>query len=71
MVKPLPIHLSLEEVAVLLGHKVLTRGDVISALIVSDQQGILGQQLRPHLMYCCNITTDTIVITLSNYVNII
>ncbi len=51
MVRPIDkasICLSLEEVAVHAGHKVLMKVDDNSALSVGDQQGISGQQLRPH-----------------------
>jgi hypothetical protein len=42
-----PICLSLEEVTVRAGHKVVVEADDNSALIVGNQQGILGKQLRP------------------------
>jgi hypothetical protein len=38
--------LSLEQVAVSAGHKVLMEFDDNNALIVCDPDGILGQQLR-------------------------
>jgi hypothetical protein len=43
-----PIYLFSEEVAVWAGHEVLMEVDDNSALIVSNQWGILSQQLRPH-----------------------
>jgi hypothetical protein len=43
------------EVAVLVGHKVLVEINNNSALIVGDPEGILGEQLRPHLIHCLNI----------------
>jgi hypothetical protein len=36
--------LSLEEVAVHAGHKVLMEGDKIGAAIIGDSQGILGKR---------------------------
>ncbi len=49
MVRPIdlaPVCLSLVEVAVRADHKVLIKVDYNCALIFSDPQGILGQQLR-------------------------
>jgi hypothetical protein len=45
----------LEEVAVHAGHKVFMKVDDNNALIVDDQQGISGQQLRPHPTHFLNI----------------
>jgi hypothetical protein len=42
------IYLSLEEVIMHAGHQVLEEVDFKYVLIVSNLQGILGQQLRPH-----------------------
>jgi uncharacterized membrane-anchored protein len=44
-------HLSLLEVAVRTGLKVLMKVDYKSVMIVGDPQGILGQQLRTHPIY--------------------
>jgi hypothetical protein len=58
-----PIPLSLEEVNGCAGYKVLRDVDDISALIVGNPQGILGNQLRPHPMHSLNI----IIIMLINH----
>jgi hypothetical protein len=53
MVRPIewaPICLSLEEVTMLAKHEVLMEvGNIL--LIVGHAQGILEQQLRPHLLH--------------------
>ncbi len=49
-----PVQLSLEEVTLCVGHKVLTEVDDISALIVGDPRGMLGLQLRPQPIYLLN-----------------
>ncbi len=46
------IHLSLEEVAVHAGHKVLVEVDIDSMLIVGDPWQIGGQQLRLRQICC-------------------
>jgi hypothetical protein len=46
-----PTHLSLLEVAVRTGLKVLMKVDSNSAMIVGNAQGILGQQLRTNLLF--------------------
>jgi hypothetical protein len=54
MIRPMakaPIWLSLIEVAVHTGHKVLIEVDNYSRLIVGNPQGISGQQLRPHTIH--------------------
>ncbi len=43
--------MSLEEVTVRAGNKVLVKVDNNSVLIVGDPQGILSQQLRPHAIH--------------------
>ncbi len=48
-------HLSLKEVAVHAGLKVLMKVENNSAMIVGNPQGILGQQLRTQLIYLFNI----------------
>jgi hypothetical protein len=40
--------MSLEEIAVHAGHEVLMEVDYNISLIVSNQWGILDQQLKPH-----------------------
>jgi hypothetical protein len=52
------MRLSLKEVPVSSGHEVLFKVDDNSALIVSDPRGIVGQQLRPHLL-------NTIIISIT------
>jgi len=54
------IHLSLEEVAVHAGHKVLMDVDDIILLIVGIPQGILDQQLRPRPIHFSNIMFITL-----------
>ncbi len=49
------IYLSLEEVIMHAGCQVLEGVDFKCALIVSNLQGILGQQLRPHPIPSLNI----------------
>ncbi len=68
MVRPLeysPIHLSLEEVTVHAGHKVLMEVDDNTLLIIGNPRGILDQQLRPHGINLLNI-----IITLINYIKL-
>ncbi len=50
-----PIHLSVEDVIVCADHEVLVEVDDYSSLIVSDPQGIIGQQLRSWPMHLLNI----------------
>jgi hypothetical protein len=60
MVRPIelaPTHVSLEEVALCAGHKVLMLLTYISQ-IDDDPQWILDQQLRPHLL---NIITIILI----------
>jgi hypothetical protein len=45
----IPIHLSLKEVAMRAGGKVMTKIDHTSAPIVGDPLGILGRQIKLHL----------------------
>jgi hypothetical protein len=45
----------MEEVIVRTSHKVLMEVEDNCALIVSDPQGILDQQLRPHPIHVLNI----------------
>ena len=52
--KKSPICLSLEEATVHVGHEVLMNFYDKIFLIVSDRQGILDQQLRPHPMHLLN-----------------
>ncbi len=52
----------MEEVAVHAGHKVLVE-DYNNVLIGGDAQGILVQQLRPHLIHLIN----RIIIVLVSY----
>jgi hypothetical protein len=54
----------LEEVAVYAGHKVLMEADLFS-LTVSDTQGILDQQLRPHPIHIPNLLN---IILISNII---
>jgi hypothetical protein len=58
-----PSPLSLEDVNVCAGYKVLMDVDDISALIVGNPQGVLGNQLRPHTIHQLNI----IIIMLINH----
>jgi hypothetical protein len=44
-------HLSLEEVTACAGHEVLLEADNPSAQVVGNPRVILGQQLRPYLIY--------------------
>ncbi len=55
MTWPLPIHLLKEDVALSAGHKVLMEVDNISALIVGNPRGILGQQFRTGPINLLNI----------------
>ncbi len=45
----IPIYLSLEEVAMHAGGKVMTKIDDTSVPIVGDPLGILARQIKPHL----------------------
>jgi len=67
MVRPIykvPVRQSVVEVIVCAGHKVLVEVDDKSVMSVSNPQGILFQQLRPHPIYLSSIIT---IITLSTY----
>jgi hypothetical protein len=50
-----PIHLSLEEVAIRAGHKVLMDVDEFGAQITVDPQGIIGKQLSLHTIHLLDI----------------
>jgi hypothetical protein len=58
-----PVHLSLEEVALPGGHKVLMEVGNNVSLIVGNLRGLLDEQLRPHLINLLN--TINILITLN------
>jgi hypothetical protein len=57
----------LEEVAVRVGRKVLMEVDDNILLIVSDPQGILDQQLRPHPSHLLKITINILNYLSLNY----
>ncbi len=48
------------------GHEVLMEVDDNIVLIVGDQQGILDQQLRPHIIHLLNIIITQL--TVLNYI---
>jgi hypothetical protein len=48
--------MSLQEINVHAGRKILMEFDYNNALIVGDLHGILGQQLRPHTIHLLNTT---------------
>jgi hypothetical protein len=56
----------LEGVIVHAGHEVLMEVDDNIVLIVGDQQGILDQQLRPHIIHLLNIIITQL--TVLNYI---
>ncbi len=58
--------MSLEEVAVCAGHKVLAEDDDNIVPIVGDPQGILDQQLKPHTINLLNNIIN--LIFLLNYI---
>jgi hypothetical protein len=58
--------MSLQEINVHAGHKILMEFDCYNALIVGNLHGILGQQLRPHPIHLLN--TILIINYLSNYI---
>ncbi len=61
-------HLSLEEVAVRAGHKVLMDVDDKILLIVGIPQGNLDQQLMPHPIHFLNIIFITLNICIKLYI---
>jgi hypothetical protein len=59
------IHISFEEVATHVGHKVLMKVDDNILPIVGDPLGILDQQLRPRIIHFLNIMSIKI-----NYIKV-
>ncbi len=57
-----PICLSLEEVAVCAGQKVLMKAEDSSALIIGDSREIWCQQLRPHPIRILNIVIVILIV---------
>jgi hypothetical protein len=65
MIRPIelaPICLSLEEVIVCPGHKVLVGVEVNYLLIVSNPLGILDKYLRPHPIHFITIIIIELII---------